>query len=139
MKKLVVGTGAAGAAAVAMLTLGVGTAAADDYAGQTYSEAAAAAGDAGQTVVIASRTGGKLADADCIVERSQAAPFIGGGSFAHVSDTVQFYLNCNGGFATATTPGSSMGSVEGRKFRAAAEEAAAQQQAEIEAASTPDE
>jgi hypothetical protein len=125
-KFIVVGSGAIGALAVSAL-LGGGVASADDYAGQTYSDASSAAGDAGQTVVVAGRTGDKLSQDDCIVERSQTAPFASANDGAHVSDTVQFYLNCNGGYATAKTPGTSVGSQEGREAKAAADQAAAEQ------------
>jgi hypothetical protein len=137
-KLIVVGSGAIGALAVSAF-LGTGVAAADDYAGQTYSDASSAASDANQTVVIAARTGDKLAQDDCIVERSQTAPFASANDGSHVSDTVQFYLNCNGGYATATKPGTSLGSQEGREAKAAADEAAAEEEQELQAASTPDE
>ena len=139
MKKLiVVGSGAIGALAVSAL-LGGAVASADDYAGQTYSDASSAASDAGQTVVVAARTGDKLAQDDCIVERSQAAPFNSANDGAHVSSTIQFYLNCNGGYATAKTPGTSLGSQEGRAAKSAADQAAAEEEEELAAASTPDE
>lgn len=125
-------------ALAASALLGGAVASADDYAGQTYSDASSAASDSGKTVVVAARTGDKLSQDDCIVERSQTAPFTGANDGAHVSDTVQFYLNCNGGYATATTPGSSMGSPEGREAKAAADEAAAEEEQELAAASTPD-
>ncbi len=57
--------------------------------------------------------------------------------FAHVTDTVQFYLNCNGGYATANTPGPSLASPEGREAKAAADEAAAEEQQTLEEVSTP--
>ncbi|MET0474923.1 MAG: hypothetical protein ABW001_09825 [Mycobacterium sp.] len=142
MKKLiVVGSGAIGALAVSTL-LGGGVASADDYAGQTYSDASSAASDAGQTVVVAGRVGDKLAQDDCIVERSQAAPFASANDGAHVSDQVQFYLNCNGGYATAKSPGTSLGTQEGRAAKAAADEAAKEAEEEatapLEEVSTPD-
>ncbi len=128
MKKLiVVGSGALGALAVSAL-VGGGVAAADDYSGQKYSDASSAAKDAGQTVVIAARIGDKLAEGDCIVERSQTAPFSSANDGKHVDKTVQFYLNCNGGYATATTPGTSLGSQEGRAAKAAADQAAAKEE-----------
>lgn len=140
-KFIVVGSGAIGALAVSAL-LGGGVASADDYAGQTYSDASSAAGDAGQTVVVAGRTGDKLSQDDCIVERSQTAPFASANDGVHVDSTVQFYLNCNGGVASATSPGPSLASEEGRAAKAAEEEAAAEAQQEEEAAlaevSTPD-
>ncbi len=44
---IVLGAGSAVVAAAAMALFGSGTAAADDYAGQTYADASAAASDAG--------------------------------------------------------------------------------------------
>jgi hypothetical protein len=137
-KLIVVVSGAIGALGVSAL-LGGGVASADDYAGQTYADASSAASDAGQTVVVANRIGDKLSQDDCIVERSQAAPFNSANDGAHVSDTVQFYLNCNGGYATATTPGTSLGSQEGRAAKAAADQAAAEEEESLAGASTPDE
>ena len=136
---IVLGTGAVGTAAVSMAFFGTGVAAADDYAGQTYADASSAASDAGQTVIVASRVGDKLAQDECIVTSSQSAPFIHGDDFAHMSDTVLFNLNCNGGYATAANPGNSLASPEGREAKAAADEAAAQEQQELEAVSTPGE
>jgi hypothetical protein len=49
------------------------------------------------TVVVASRVGDKVSQDDCIVTSSQSAPFLHRDDFAHVADTVQFNLNCNGG------------------------------------------
>jgi hypothetical protein len=136
-KLIVVGSSVIGALAVSAL-VGGGVASADDYAGQTYADASSAASDAKQTVVVAGRVGDKLAQDDCIVERSQTAPFASANDGAHVSDTVQFYLNCNGGYATAKTPGTSLGSQEGRAAKAAADQAAAEEEEELAAASTPD-
>ena len=130
MKNLiVVGAGAIGALAVSTL-LGGAVAAADDYAGQSYSDASSAASDAGKTVVIASRVGDKKDEGDCLVTRSQNAPFASANDGAHVADTVQFYLNCNGGYATATSPGPSLASPEGATAKAADDEKAAEAQAQ---------
>ncbi len=137
-KLIVIGSGAACAFAVSAF-LGTGIAAADDYAGQTYADASSAASDAGQTVVVAARVGDKVSQDDCVVTRSQSAPFTSAIDGAATENTVQFYLNCNGGVASATTPGPSLASPEGREAKAAQEEAAAQQQQELEAVSTPDE
>ncbi len=134
MKKLIViGSGAIGALALST-ALGTGVASADDYAGQTYSDASSAASDAGQTVVVAARVGDKVDQGDCLVTRSQTAPFASANDGVHVSDTVQFYLNCNGGVATATTPGNSLASEAGRAAKAAEEQAAAEAAAEEEQA-----
>lgn len=126
MKKvIVVGASAIGALAVSTL-LGGGVAAADDYAGQTYADASSAASDAGKTVVVAGRTGDKLGQDDCLVDRSQTAPFASANDGVHVTDTVQFYLNCDGAYATAKSPGLSLGSQAGRESKAADDEKAAE-------------
>ena len=121
-------TTAVGATAVAMAFFGTGIAAADDYAGQKYSDASSAIGDAGKKAVIASRAGDTLADDDCIVTHSQSAPWIKGDDFSPVTDTVLVYLNCNATVASAMAPGNSAGSPEGRASLAAANQAAAQDQ-----------
>ena len=117
-------TTAVGATAVAMAFFGTGIAAADDYAGQKYSDASSAISDAGKKAVIASRAGDTLADDDCIVTHSQSAPWIMGDDFSPVSDTVLVYLNCNATVATAKDPGNSAGSPEGRAAIAAAQKQA---------------
>lgn len=136
-KLLVIGSGAIGALALSAVC-GTGVALADDYAGQTYADASSAASDAGQTVVVAARVGDKVSQDDCVVTRSQTAPFASANDGAHVSDTVQFYLNCNGGVASATTPGPSLASPEGREAKAAEEQAAAEEEQALAEVSTPD-
>ena len=138
-KSIVLSAGSAVAASALMALFGTGVAAADDYAGQTYADASSAASDAGLSVVVASRVGDKLSQDECLVTRSQTAPFADADDGAHVDGQVQFYLNCNGGYATATNPGASLASPEGREAKAAADEAAAQEEAELAAVSTPDE
>ena len=138
-KSIVLSAGSAVAASALMALFGTGVASADDYAGQTYADASSAASDAGATVIVASRVGDKVAQDDCIVTSSQNAPFMHGDDFAHVTDTVQFNLNCNGGYATANTPGPSMASPEGREAKAAADEAAAEEEQQLAEVSTPDE
>jgi hypothetical protein len=111
--------------AMALAPLTAGTAAAADYAGQSYADASKAASDANQTVVIASRVGDAVAQDDCLVVRSESAPFIHGTDFKQVTNTVEFYLNCNAAVASATTPGNSAASPEGRAAIAAAKAKAA--------------
>ena len=139
MKKLfVVGAGSAIAAAAATATVlfGAGVAAADSYAGQTYADASSAAGDAGLTVKIAARVGDKLSEDDCIVTRSQTPPFTSANDGSHRSGEIQFYLNCEGAYATANKPGASVASPEWRQAKAAADAAAAKAAAEQEAESS---
>ena len=124
MKKLgVYAATAVGATAVLMAFLGTGVAGADDYAGQTYGDASAAISKAGQKPVIASRAGDTLSDDKCTVTHSQSAPWIKGGSFKPVKDTVLVYLNCNATVATAKDPGNSAGSPEGQAALQAAQQA----------------
>ena len=136
-KSIVLSAGSVVAASALMALFGTGVAAADDYAGQTFADASSAASDAGQTVVVAGRVGDKLEQDECLVTRSQTAPFASANDGAHVSDQVQFYLNCNGGYATATNPGASLASPEGREAKSAADQAAAEEQASLEEVSTP--
>lgn len=125
-KSILLSAGSAVAASALMALFGTGVAAADDYAGQTYADASSAASDAGQTVVVAGRVGDKLSQDECLVARSQTAPFISANDGAHYDSQVQFYLNCNGGYATATNPGASLASPEGRAAKAADDQAAAE-------------
>ena len=138
-KHIVLGAGSAVAASACMALFGTGVAAADDFAGMTYAEAQEEAGST--TLVVAGRVGDKLDQDDCIVTRSQTAPFMRdiGGEFGHADGEVLVSLNCNGGHATATNPGASVASPAGRESKAAADEAAAAEQEELEAVSTPDE
>lgn len=133
MKKLiVVGSGAIGALALSTL-LGGGVATADDYAGQTYADASAAASDAGESVTVASRVGDKVSEDDCLVVRSQPTPFTSAIDGSTV-DGIQFYLNCNAGVASATTPGNSLASPVGRETQSAIDEEEAKAEAEAAAA-----
>lgn len=138
-KSIVLSAGSVVAASALTALFGSGVAAADDYAGQTYADASSAASDAGQTVVVAGRVGDKLEQDECLVTRSQTAPFADADDGAHYDSQVQFYLNCNGGYATATNPGASLASPAGREAKAAADEAAAEEEAALEEVSTPDE
>jgi hypothetical protein len=136
-KFIVIGSGAACAFAISAV-LGTGIAAADDYAGMTYADASSAASDSGESVVVAARIGDKVSEDECLVTRSQPTPFTSAVDGAAV-DGVQFYLNCNGGVASATTPGNSLASPAGREAKAAADEAAAAEEQELAEVSTPDE
>ncbi|HET7667437.1 MAG TPA: hypothetical protein VFK56_15490 [Mycobacterium sp.] len=138
-KSIVFSAGSAVAASALMALFGTGVATADDYAGQTYADASSAASDAGLSVVVAARVGDKLSQDDCLVTRSQTAPFADADDGAHYDGQVQFYLNCNAGYASANTPGNSVASPEGREAKAAADEAAAEEEAQLAEVSTPDE
>jgi hypothetical protein len=129
VKKLnVLAGGAMGATVVWLPMFGIGIATADDYAGQTYADASSALSNAKLKGVITTRTGDTLPNDKCIVTHSENAPWIKGDKFGAVTDTVLLYLNCNATVASATAPGNSAGSPEGRAALAAANEAAAQDQ-----------
>jgi len=67
MKQLIVlGTGGVGAMALSMALLGTGVAAAADYDGQTYADAAAAIEESGGTPVVATRVGSQLPQDDAL-------------------------------------------------------------------------
>lgn len=146
MKKLIVlgaGTAVAAGATVSSLLFGAGMAsAAPDVVGQTYSDAVEAIQNSGGSPKVAVAVGSRLSQGDCIVTNVWDAPFvrdIGGGEFGHSSGEVMLSLNCDGSHATATNPGASVASPVGRESKAAADEAAAAEQEQLEAVSTPDE
>ena len=120
----------AAAALIAPMTtvVATGVAHADAYAGQTYADASAALSNAKLKGVIATRAGDTLPTDQCIVTRTEKAPWIKGTSFAVVSDTVLLFLNCNATVASATQSGNSAASPEGRAAIAAANAAATQEQ-----------
>ena len=129
MKKIIISAGV-GAAGVALGLFGAGTAAAaDDVVGMTYGDAVSKIEDGGGTAKIQVTVGDRQsAMGDCLVTRATNAPFmeVSDGAFQHVDNVVLLALNCDRGVATATTPGASLGSPEGRAFQAKAEKAAAE-------------
>ncbi|MFV8053330.1 hypothetical protein [Mycobacterium sp. 48b] len=133
MRKLLAAAMVLGASAVPVGGLATGVAAADDYAGQKYSDAQSSLADAGMKGVVATRSGDSEADDDCVVTSSEKAPWLKGDNFAPVSDTVLLNLNCSAGVASAKTPGNSAASPEGRAAIAAAKQQAAEEQQQAEA------
>ena len=143
MKQLILGTGGVGAMALSMALLGTGVAAAADYDGQTYADAAAAIEQAGDTPIVATRIGSQLPQDECLVVNSQDHSYLRDPPddvyVLSATDEVRLNLNCAGGYATATNPGASVASPAGREARAAADEAAAAEEQELAEVSTPDE
>lgn len=120
VKRVIVsGAGIVGLGVMSMALFGTGVAAADDYAGETYSDASSALSGASEKGVIAGVVGDSVSQGDCIVTRSQKAPWLKGDNFSPVTDTVLLYLNCNAKLATAGKPGNSLASPEGRAEKAA--------------------
>jgi hypothetical protein len=132
---LALSAGSLGATTIWIGLFGTGVAAADTYDGQTYADAAAAIQAAGGTAIVATRIGDKLPQDECIVvdsaDQSFVRPMTTDVYFKASSGEVRLSLNCNGGYASATNPGASLQSPEGKKAKAAADAAAA------EAVSTP--
>jgi hypothetical protein len=123
------GVGLVGGATALFALFGTGTAAAvDEYAGQTYNDAATAIYNNGERAVISTRVGSFLPTGACIVSGSRNANSLD--SSGNSSSRVLLDLNCNYMFALAGVPGNSLGSPEGRTARAAAEAKLAEQQAQ---------
>ena len=119
--------------ALSTMVLTPGIAAADDYAGQKYSDVTSALADSDLTGVIATRSGDLVDDDDCVVTSSEKAPWIKGDDFAPVTDTVLLNLNCNAGVASAKASGNSKASPEGKAAMAEAQKEAQQEQAQAAA------
>ena len=143
MKHLIVlGTGTVGAMALSTALLGTGVAAAaGEFDGQTYADAAAAIEESGGTPVVTTRVGGQLPQDECVVTNTQDHSFFRPQGddvyYTSVTDEVRVSLNCAGSFATATNPGASVASPAGREAKAAADEAAAAEEQELAEVSTP--
>jgi hypothetical protein len=132
-KPVVLGIGAVGVAAASFAAFGSGTASAvDEYAGQTYADAAQAISDSGQSATIATRVGSFLPTDQCQVTGSRNSSFLDS-SGVNPGGRVLLDLNCNNTFAAAGVPGNSIGSPEGRQARQDYEDKLAEAQAEAEA------
>ncbi len=133
MRITTIGAGVLAVAALSTIVLTPGVAAADDYAGQKYSDVMSKLGDSDLTGVIATRAGDLVDDDDCVVSSSEKAPWIKGDDFAPVTDTVLLNLNCDAGVASAKTSGNSKASPEGKAAIEAAKEQEQQEQAQAAA------
>src|SRR4051794_6960207 len=114
------GLTAAALAALAISASGA-AAAATDVTGQKYSDAQSALNSAGLKPVVETVVGDQKAWPDCVVTRAQKRtvqpPENSSGS---ATNEMLLSLNCEAGIATATTPGNSAASPEGRAAAAAA-------------------
>jgi hypothetical protein len=115
------GGAAAALAALAISGSGVAAAASTDVTGQKYSDAQSALNSAGLKPVVETVVGDQKAWPDCVVTRAQKRtvqpPENSSGS---ATNEMLVSLNCDAGIATATTPGNSAASPEGRAAAAAA-------------------
>ena len=116
---------AAALAALAMAGSGVALAASSpDVAGQKYSDAQSAISGAGLTPVVETTVGDQEAWPDCVVTRTQERTVPPPeNSSASASTQVLVSLNCEAPVASATVPGNSAASPEGRAAAAAASSA----------------
>ena len=135
MRSLYAGVALA-APAVVMVLFGSGVAqasSAPNVVGQKYSDATSAISGAGLKAVVSTTVGDQKAWPDCLVSnqvsRTVPPPENSSGS---PTNQVLVSLNCDDGEASATTPGYSAASPEGKA--AAAEAAAEKKKADAEAA-----
>jgi hypothetical protein len=120
----VLGASATAAAFAALGLAGSGVALADsgpDVTGQKYSDAQSALSGAGLTPVVETTVGDQKARPDCVVTRAQKRtvqpPPDSSGS---ATTQMLVSLNCEAPIASATAPGNSAASPEGRAAVAAA-------------------
>jgi hypothetical protein len=123
-ERLVLGVSAAATAVAAAAIAGSGVAVADsstDVTGQKYSDAQGVLSGAGLTPVVESTVGDQKSWPDCIVTRAQKRtvqpPPDSSGS---ATNEMLVSLNCEAPIASATSPGNSAASPEGRAAAAAA-------------------
>jgi hypothetical protein len=114
----------AGAAVAAALSVGAGIAAAGpgpDVVGQKYSDAQSALSAAGFAPVVSTTVGDRQPWPDCVVD-SQVTRIVPAQENSGGSATNQMLvsLNCDAALASATSPGNSLGSPQGRAAAAAA-------------------
>jgi hypothetical protein len=122
--RLALGTGATAATIAVLSTVGSAVAQADsstDVTGQKYSDAQSALSSAGLKPVVETVVGDQKSWPDCVVTRTQKRtvqpPENSSGS---ATNEMLVSLNCDAGVATATSPGNSAASPEGRAAIAAA-------------------
>jgi hypothetical protein len=113
---------ASAAALVGLAISGSGVAAAaTDVTGQKYSDAQSSLSSAGEKPIVETVVGDQKSWPDCVVTRAQKRtvepPANSSGS---ATNEMLISLNCNAEVATATAPGNSAGSPEGRAAIAAA-------------------
>ena len=132
MKKTLTRSVVVAAGATALFALfGSGSAAAiNEYKGMTFNDAANAASQAGQQVIIATKVGSFLPTGACIVTGSHSASFLDS-SGNNPGGRVLLELNCNYTFALPGVPGNSHASPEGK---AAYDEAVQKAQEQAQAA-----
>ncbi|WP_234817644.1 hypothetical protein [Mycolicibacterium sphagni] len=122
-------------AVAAAMGTGVAEAGSPTVVGQTYSAAQTALSSAGYAVVVSTTVGDQLSWPNCIVTHQQdrTKPPEANSSASPVNQTL-LSLNCEAAVASATSPGNSLGSPEGRAAAAAAASSSAAAAASASAA-----
>ncbi|GAB7072062.1 PASTA domain-containing protein [Mycobacterium hodleri] len=113
----------AGVTFLALMTysMSVGPAsAAPSVTGQSYADASSALSSAGLTATVATTVGDQLPRDKCLVVNQHNESVAQKGSHSTAGKTVALSLNCYNQEASATKPGFSAGSPEGRAAKAAA-------------------
>jgi hypothetical protein len=122
----ILGASAAAAALAALAISGSAVAAAGtDVTGQKYSDAQSALSSAGFKPVVDTVVGDQNSWPDCVVTRAQKRTVQPpANSSASATNEMLVSLNCEAGVASATKPGNSAASPEGKAAAAAAASAA---------------
>lgn len=94
--------------------------AAPNVTGQTYADASSALSGAGFKAVVAATVGDRLSKNDCLVVNQRNESVAQRGSHSTAGTTVALSLNCDNQQASATKPGFSAASPQGRAAKAAA-------------------
>jgi hypothetical protein len=133
VNKLILSAGLASIAAASMIVLatGVANAGAPAVVGQKYSDASSAISSAGDTVKVGTRFGHGVSQSDCVVIAQTTQSIPQNGSHPTAGTVVVVSLNCDPHVASATNPGYSAASPQGRA------DAAAQAAAAASASATP--
>jgi hypothetical protein len=127
VKKLILSAGLASTAAASMILLatGVANAGAPTVVGQKYSDASSAISSAGDTVKVGTTFGDSVSQSDCIVTSQRTKSIPQSGSHPTAGTVVVVSLNCSPHVASATNPGYSAASPQGRAGAAQAAAASA--------------
>jgi hypothetical protein len=122
VNKLILSAGLASIAAASMIVLatGVANAGAPAVVGQKYSDASSAISSAGDTVKVGTRFGHGVSESDCVVIAQTTKSTPQRGSNPTAGTVVVVSLNCDPHVASATNPGYSAASPQGRADAASA-------------------
>ena len=122
MNKLILSAGLACIAAASLIVLATGVAnaaGAPSGVGQKYSDASQAISSAGDTVKVGTRFGHGVSQSDCVVIAQETKSKPQQGSHPTAGTVVVVSLNCDPHIASATNPGYSAASPQGRADAAA--------------------